>query len=248
MTQPLSSTYEMASDYFPPMQYLSGNAPSDYISSLDSICPVISMSSTTNNNPNLRFYRTDSYDGTAERRSSDSEDSLGGNNNDFADTSVHFPSTISTFSTSPSHHGLSISPPPKSPLRPPSRPYRRIPHAAVERRYRDNLNTSIETLRLTLPSLKDACNTTVGPSDHEDAALASRGPSKAVIISTATAYIKELQREQRKAESQIEQLKEQMADLQNLLQCNHRSVLQLLQRVGDGYGGVQAENLSSACT
>lgn len=124
------------------------------------------------------------------------------------------------------------------------RPHRRIPHTIIERRYRDNLNTQIETLRLTLPSLKNAylCSSSSSSGgggatiDVEDAALPPRLPSKAMIIATAATYIKELESERDVAEENVRNLQQQVVDLQKLIQCNDCSILQYLQAVG-GSGG-----------
>lgn len=133
------------------------------------------------------------------------------------------------------------------------RPHRRIPHTIIERRYRDNLNTQIETLRLTLPSLKNAylcssSSSSVGGGgatiDVEDAALPPRLPSKAMIIATAATYIKELESERDVAEENVRNLQQQVVDLQKLIQCNDCSILQYLQAVGgSGGSGNQGGNL-----
>ncbi|CAK4034093.1 hypothetical protein DOTSEDRAFT_72656 [Lecanosticta acicola] len=111
----------------------------------------------------------------------------------------------------------------------PTRPHRRIPHTIIERRYRDNLNTQIETLRLSLPSLKNAYVTS---PDVEDSALPPRLPSKAMIIATAATYIKELEAERQQAVDAVSNLQQQVNDLQKLIQCNDCSILQYLQAVG----------------
>lgn len=111
----------------------------------------------------------------------------------------------------------------------PTRPHRRIPHTIIERRYRDNLNTQIETLRLSLPSLKNAYVTS---PDVEDSALPPRLPSKAMIIATAATYIKELEAEKNQAMDAVTNLQQQVNDLQKLIQCNDCSILQYLQAVG----------------
>ncbi|KAM3417879.1 hypothetical protein BST61_g6099 [Cercospora zeina] len=124
---------------------------------------------------------------------------------------------------------------PNQPSRP-IRPHRRIPHTIIERRYRDNLNTQIETLRLSLPSLKNAY---VCSPDVEDSALPPRLPSKAMIIATAATYIKELEGERQQALEAVQSLQQQVVDLQKLIQCNDCSILQYLQAVGGSGGGGQ---------
>lgn len=117
----------------------------------------------------------------------------------------------------------------------PTRPHRRIPHTIIERRYRDNLNTQIETLRLSLPSLKNAYVTS---PDVEDSALPPRLPSKAMIIATAATYIKELEAERQQAVDAVSNLQQQVNDLQKLIQCNDCSILQYLQAVGGGQAAI----------
>ncbi|KAI5364963.1 Putative myc-type, basic helix-loop-helix (bHLH) domain-containing protein [Septoria linicola] len=155
-----------------------------------------------------------------------------------SDSNVHFPKTAGVASTavsSDSDSGSELSKqaqlPVQMPANPqrPTRPHRRIPHTIIERRYRDNLNTQIETLRLSLPSLKNAY---VCSPDVEDSALPPRLPSKAMIIATAATYIKELEAERDQAMDNVQNLQQQVIDLQKLIQCNDCSILQYLQAVG----------------
>lgn len=101
----------------------------------------------------------------------------------------------------------------------------RVPHNLVERRYRDNLNNQIESLRLTLPSLKDAqpC-TDIALEDTSS----PRMPSKAVIISTAATYIKDMENERTRLLAANKALQEQVAGLQKLVRCDDCNILQYL--------------------
>ena len=157
------------------------------------------------------------------------------------DSNIHFPKNSGVASTAVSsdsesgtekHSSHTNSSLPTNPQRP-IRPHRRIPHTIIERRYRDNLNTQIETLRLTLPSLKNAY---VCSPDVEDSALPPRLPSKAMIIATAATYIKELEQERNEAVEAVGNLQQQVVDLQKLIQCNDCSILQYLQAVGGNQG------------
>lgn len=92
----------------------------------------------------------------------------------------------------------------------------RVPHNLVERRYRDNLNNQIEALRMTLPSLREA---QPGSADFEDTA-SPRMPSKAIIISTAATYIKDMETERTRLLAANKALQEQVASLQKLVRCD----------------------------
>lgn len=106
----------------------------------------------------------------------------------------------------------------------------RVPHNLVERRYRDNLNNQIESLRLVLPNLRDAqlpCPTALDPLGLDDAA-GPRMPSKAVIINTAATYIKDLENERARLLDATKALQEQNASLQKLVRCEDCNVMSYL--------------------
>ncbi|KAH9845747.1 Sterol regulatory element-binding protein 1 [Teratosphaeria destructans] len=106
----------------------------------------------------------------------------------------------------------------------------RVPHNLIERRYRDNLNSQIEALRLTVPALRDAYDCTA--PDVEESGLATvapaKLPSKAVIISTAVDYVKQLENEKLKLQAATKSLQEQVAGLQKLVRCDDCAILQYL--------------------
>lgn len=104
-------------------------------------------------------------------------------------------------------------------------PRGRVPHNLVERRYRDNLNNQIESLRLTLPSLKDA-----QPGELDDVS-SPRMPSKAVIISTAATYIKDMENERTRLLAANKALQEQVSSLQKLVRCDDCSIMGYLNAV-----------------
>ncbi|KXL42523.1 hypothetical protein M433DRAFT_1147 [Acidomyces richmondensis BFW] len=90
---------------------------------------------------------------------------------------------------------------------------RRVPHNLVERRYRENLNGQIESLRMAIPSLTEVHNASI----EDD--VPSKTPSKAVIIAAATKYIKDLESEKRMLLSKTRDLQEQVAVMRELV--NH---------------------------
>ncbi|KAF7185363.1 putative transcription factor sre2 [Pseudocercospora fuligena] len=186
---------------FPSMQCLSGNIP-DECKTGNIVCPTLPR---TPSNSSITFPKTPGTNSIAVS-SSDSEAS--------ADDKTPIPIPTASIPTNPQR---------------PTRPHRRIPHTIIERRYRDNLNTQIETLRLSLPSLKNAY---VCSPDVEDSALPPRLPSKAMIIATAATYIKELEAERNEAIEAVNSLQQQVNDLQKLISCNDCSILQYLQAVG----------------
>lgn len=105
----------------------------------------------------------------------------------------------------------------------------RVPHNLVERRYRDNLNNQIEYLRLTLPSL---CDAQPSPSEADDAmTMGPRMPSKAVIISTAATYIKDLETERERLLDATKALQEQVSSLQKLVRCEDCSMMGYLNKM-----------------
>ncbi|PMD34569.1 hypothetical protein L207DRAFT_122057 [Hyaloscypha variabilis F] len=83
----------------------------------------------------------------------------------------------------------------------PSNPRSRSPiaksptaHNLIEKRYRNNLNTKINTLRDTLPSLRPAGGDADADSDCAEEQTAQKC-SKGVILDTAIQYIAELERD-----------------------------------------------------
>lgn len=100
----------------------------------------------------------------------------------------------------------------------------RVPHSIIERRYRDNLNNQIEALRLLIPSVRET------PQDVEDSlGIPPKAPSKAVVITAAASYIKELEAERAQRTAETKTLYEQVANLQQLLRCDNCSILQYLK-------------------
>ncbi|SMY24406.1 unnamed protein product [Zymoseptoria tritici ST99CH_1A5] len=122
---------------------------------------------------------------------------------------------------------------------------RRVPHNLVERRYRDNLNHQIESLRLALPTLRDArpsapvsANGSSSNTEQDDGAAAGpRMPSKAVIISTAANYIKDLETEREHLLSATKALQDQVYSLQKVVSREDCSMIGYFNRIPEGSGG-----------
>jgi hypothetical protein len=100
---------------------------------------------------------------------------------------------------------------------------RRVPHHQVERKYRDSLNTQLETLKRVVPSLQQqrVCD----GADIEDLSAPSK-PSKAVILSSATAYIKQVERDKKSLLDQNRLLRARIKALQALVKCDDCSLMQ----------------------
>jgi hypothetical protein len=89
----------------------------------------------------------------------------------------------------------------------------RLPHSAIERRYRDNLNAQLEALRSVLPNLKDLKS----PDGDESGKLPI---TKAVIISAAIKYIEQMHAETMQMNERVGALQQRISGLQKLVKCD----------------------------
>jgi len=103
-----------------------------------------------------------------------------------------------------------------------SRP--RIPHNQVERKYRETLNSQLESLRRVVPSLQQSPRT-CDKSDIEDLPAPSK-PSKAVVLASATSYIKNLEKDNKQLTDENEMLRNKVRALQDLVKCEDCSLMQ----------------------
>lgn len=101
---------------------------------------------------------------------------------------------------------------------------RRLPHNQVERKYRESLNTQLESLRRVVPSLQQNQRGCDG-ADIEDLPTPSK-PSKAVILASATAYIKQMEKDKKAVAEENQLLKARIKALQALVKCEDCSLMQ----------------------
>ena len=123
---------------------------------------------------------------------------------------------------------------------------RRVPHNQVERRYRESLNTQLDALRSVMPSLQqpDLPQDPPGRS-RQDARLAdmedlpsrpspAAKPSKAVILASATAHIRHMEKERERVEGENRALVEQVKQLQAMVKCDECGLLQFVKGIRVG--------------
>lgn len=101
---------------------------------------------------------------------------------------------------------------------------RRLPHNQVERKYRESLNTQLESLRRVVPSLQQSDRGCDG-ADIEDLPTPSK-PSKAVILASATAHIKQQERDKKALADENALLRARVKALQALVKCDDCSLMQ----------------------
>jgi hypothetical protein len=113
---------------------------------------------------------------------------------------------------------------PQAPAEDKSKSRRRLPHNQVERKYRESLNTQLESLRRVVPSLQQNQRALDG-DDIEDLPTPSK-PSKAVILASATAYIKQMEKDKKSITDENQLLKARIKALQALVKCEDCSLMQ----------------------
>ncbi|OQO12220.1 hypothetical protein B0A48_02861 [Cryoendolithus antarcticus] len=123
---------------------------------------------------------------------------------------------ISAGSSTTANDGRSKSrrPPLKRTSREPSTKPSRVPHSVVERRYRNNLRSQLDTLTSKVPVLKDNYPCAL---DIEDSSRSVKGPSKAVVISAAVKHIERLEADNVRAADFVRSLQDQIQGLQRLI-------------------------------
>lgn len=101
---------------------------------------------------------------------------------------------------------------------------RRLPHNQVERKYRESLNTQLESLRRVVPSLQKNARMCDG-TDIEDLPTPSK-PSKAVILASAVAHIKQQEKDKKALADENALLRARVKALQALVKCDDCSLMQ----------------------
>ncbi|GME24830.1 putative transcription factor bhlh protein [Neofusicoccum parvum] len=101
---------------------------------------------------------------------------------------------------------------------------RRLPHNQVERKYRESLNTQLDSLRRVVPALQQSSRGCEG-GDIEDLPTPSK-PSKAVVLASATAYIKQMEKDKKQLADENQLLRTRIKALQALVKCEDCSLMQ----------------------
>lgn len=120
--------------------------------------------------------------------------------------------------------------------RPTAKPRRRLPHNQVERKYRESLNTQLETLRRVVPSLQPSQQqqqqqqNAQNGVDIEDLPAPSK-PSKAVVLASATAYIRQMEKDKKQLADENQMLKHRIKALQALVKCEDCSLMQYVMNM-----------------
>jgi hypothetical protein len=106
---------------------------------------------------------------------------------------------------------------------------KRIPHNEVERKYRDSVNNQMESLRRVIPELQPNIQLCDG-ADIEDLPAAPK-PSKAIVLASATAYIKRMEKEKKQLADEVELLQTRVKALQALVKCEDCSLMQYVMGI-----------------
>ncbi|KAF2006580.1 hypothetical protein P154DRAFT_219723 [Amniculicola lignicola CBS 123094] len=114
--------------------------------------------------------------------------------------------------------------PPEDEETKPTKGRRRLPHNQVERKYRESLNTQLESLRKVVPALQQNPRVCDG-ADIEDLPAPSK-PSKAIILASATAYIKQMEKDKKRVEEENLAMKARIKQLQALVKCEDCNLMQ----------------------
>jgi hypothetical protein len=106
---------------------------------------------------------------------------------------------------------------------------RRLPHNQVERKYRESLNTQLDSLKRVVPSLQHGQRACDG-ADIEDLPVPSK-PSKAVILASATAYIRQMEKDKKSLADENQLLRTRVKALQALVKCDDCSLMQYVMNL-----------------
>ncbi|KAE9972251.1 hypothetical protein EG328_005122 [Venturia inaequalis] len=103
----------------------------------------------------------------------------------------------------------------------------RQPHNKVEQKYRDYISNQMEALRKVVPALSESARACIDEADIEDLPIPSK-PSKAVILASATTFIKTQTKEKRQLETENAALRQRVLALQTVLgnKCDDCSLMQ----------------------
>jgi hypothetical protein len=111
---------------------------------------------------------------------------------------------------------------------------RRQPHNEIEKKYRESINTHLEALKNSVPAFQQTPSQCIqGKGDIEDLAAAPK-PSKSIILASAVAHIKKIEREKKQFEQERNLLRQQVKALQALMKCDDCSLMQYVLNLNLG--------------
>jgi len=121
------------------------------------------------------------------------------------------------------------SPPASTP-----KPKHRVPHNQVEKKYRENVNSQLDALRRAIPGSKMGGFDSNGADIEDIGGGASRQPSKAAVLSNATSYIRQLEKDNKRMMEEMEALRKQNVTLQSLVRCEDCALMKFTRnwRIG----------------
>lgn len=109
---------------------------------------------------------------------------------------------------------------------------KRLPHHVIERRYRENLNSQIESLRAAVPSTSACLTLDMEDIGNANAGSAIRPLSKAAVIAHAAEYMRQLSAQNEEVERMNRELRVTVEALRRLVNCEDCGVVQQIVDAG----------------
>ena len=109
---------------------------------------------------------------------------------------------------------------------------KRLPHHVIERRYRENLNSQIESLRAAVPSTSACLTLDMEDIGSSNSTSAIRPLSKAAVIAHAAEYMRQLSAQNEEVERVNRELRVTVEALKRLVNCEDCGVVQQIVDAG----------------
>ena len=109
---------------------------------------------------------------------------------------------------------------------------KRLPHHVIERRYRENLNSQIESLRSAVPSTSACLTPDMEDLGNANPSSAIRPLSKAAVIAHAAEYMRQLSAQNEEVERMNRELRVTVEALRRLVNCEDCGVVQQIVDAG----------------
>lgn len=109
---------------------------------------------------------------------------------------------------------------------------KRLPHHVIERRYRENLNSQIESLRAAVPSTSSCLTLDMEDIGSNNVTSAIRPMSKAAVIAHAAEYMQQLAAQNEEVERMNRELRVTVEALRRLVNCEDCGVVQQIVDAG----------------